>query len=157
MNQPQELPAGIGVVFPFRKEEDWKTIIKIAQDTARISPASRRDDIGVKRALYNYAKSRTILNFSSPKILAKLGDPQAAMTLEVVDPKAAAELAINIYKSRGHKPQLFDSAEIEIGIPETFMYFVLATGFPPLLFWPKYPDPDMLATMAPPKPWIDVE
>lgn len=149
------LPHGIGVVFPFPTEAAWRTIIQIVKATAGIKPVTKRNDEGVMRARYAPAVTKTILNFSSPQILARLGNPQAVMTLEVEDTHDAAALAADIFADAGYGSRIIDALDVEIGIPAGFMHFVLTDDFPPILFWPKNPDPELLEQMVPPEEWTD--
>jgi hypothetical protein len=150
------LPPGVGVVFPFNNEDNWRLVTRIIEATTGIRPMGRRDSEGVKRALYAEATTRTILNVSAPEILKRLGWPTAVMTLQVEDTKSGAKIAMDMYRAHGHAATMIDATDAEVGgVPRGFMYFVLVPTLVPLLFWPLNPDPDMMARMPRPEPWAD--
>ncbi len=63
-----------------------------------------------------------------------------------------------VYEESGLEPELIDGFHIDLGVPATFMYFVVTKVYPPLLFWPKNPDPKLVAHITPPlEPWRDDE
>ncbi|MBI3571987.1 hypothetical protein HY091_00410 [Candidatus Kaiserbacteria bacterium] len=147
--------TGVGAVFPFADENAWHVVIRVIEETAGIRPVGRRDTKGVKRALYAPAMNRTILNVSAARILERLGYPMAAMTLEVDYPLVAAHTAADLFLDAGFAARILDSADIELGIPRGFMYFVLAEKIVPILFWPRDPDPALLAQIPGVQPWED--
>lgn len=151
----QSLPRGIGVVIPCASEENWRLLVRIMKEAAGISPVGRRDSGEVKRALYAPSISRAIINVSSASILARLGYPTAALTVEAEDPRLAAEAALELYHEHDRPAEIVDGGEVELGIPSGFMYFVLAPGFPPILFWPAHPDPELVVRIPRPEPWTD--
>ena len=81
-------------------------------------------------------------------MLERLGNPQAIVTVEVEDTKAAANLAVEIFSEFLLGVRSLDAEEIEIGIVPNFMHFVLIPGEVPILFWPKHPDPELIAQMS---------
>ncbi len=93
VDEPKELPAGIGTIFLFSSELGMKAVIKIVQAAADLNPEFGRADAETKRAVYAHGKSRTVLNFTSPSFTQRLGNPEVIMTLEVDDPLGSAQIA----------------------------------------------------------------
>ena len=153
----QNLMPGIGIVLPFSSKRTRDAYIKVIEKTSGIRPTHKRNDEYVRRALYGYGRSRSILNFSAANVLEKLGNPTAAMTLEVDSPGSAATQAIEIFGAQGIGARKIDAGSIEIGIEPDFMYFVLVTGGVPILFWPNNPDPKVIEKMAKPELWSNDE
>lgn len=154
MNEQQLLPT-IGAVWPFATLERRDIYIKIGTETAKISPVARRDTPGVQRALYEPGITRTIMNCSSPQILAKLRNPVAVMTMQVNDPAAAAVTARRIFAEHNISADVMDSEEVELGIAPDFMYFVVPSAgrLVPILFWPLHPDPKVVERIPKPEAW----
>lgn len=150
-----ELAPGIGVVVPFTRKATRDIYIAIFKAVAGLSPAFRRDDKSVQRALYAPARSRAILNCTTSAVLDRLGWPTTILTVEVDNPKVAADLACRMFQDKKIETTVLDAVEVEIGIPEGFMYFVLPLDEPAILCWPKKPDLAMIAKLTPPEPWTD--
>jgi|SRR5581483_6032764 len=145
--------VGVGAVFPTKSLKLRDTIVRAIAESAGIVPVGKRVNEGVSRALYAPATTRTIINCSSEKILERLGNPDVVMTLTVKDPRAASLIAKSVMENAEYSVRVVDSAEVELGIPKGFMYFLLSDNFVPILFWPATPTTADMKGIASPEEW----
>ena len=80
----------------------------------------------------------------------------SATAIEVDDPTAAALRAKEIFQEAGLVARVHTHPEPEF--PDGFITFVSSRSLDgiAILFWPKNPDPAVLATFAKPESWTDV-
>lgn len=80
------------------------------------APRFRIDSDQVDRTVFT---NGTIINYPHPDMLARLGDPAAALGFVVPDPDAAARAAIDMLQRRGFHAELVLDAEP--GLPIAFV------------------------------------
>ena len=83
----------------------------------------RADSGGVLRTIL---WDGTIINHSTPEVLAKLGHPAAAIGLVAADPDKAAQAAAEFLRARGFEAEVV--GEVEAGLPITFVRTDALTG-----------------------------
>ena len=138
----EELPVGIGLIVVCGDLRLRNTLIRAIQAAGGPSPVRKGNTKAVKRAYYDPAQTRVIINAASPEIQEKLGPHCGVATITVGNPAAAAESARKVFQEAGYLARVHTDAEP--GLPDGFMAFlsVPALNGILLLFWPKMPDLD---------------
>lgn len=80
------------------------------------APRFRIDSEQVDRTVFT---NGTIINFPHPDMLARMGDPAAALGFVVADPDAAARAAVDLLQRRGFRADVVRDAEP--GLPIAFV------------------------------------
>lgn len=155
-----QLPTGIGLVFPTATAKAGNLLLQIIEATTSIEPSAQRHDASTKRAMIGPLQvNKVIVNVSAHAILQAFGYPSACLALESNDAGAYALGAASAAETEGFSARVTDAADVEVGVPENFMFFVEIrdwTGkmaLPLLLFPPNNPTPEQLRGMSPPGKW----
>ncbi len=98
------------------KSPEAKTVLVELLAQHGVNERFKADSGGVLRSIM---WDGTIINFSSPEIITKLGDASACIGLVSDDPKADAEKAALFLKERGFSAEVV--YEIEPGLPIVFV------------------------------------
>ncbi|HEX4104001.1 MAG TPA: hypothetical protein VHZ04_00795 [Candidatus Paceibacterota bacterium] len=121
--------------------------MRVLEETSGVAPVGKGHTPGVKRAYYEPAMSRAIINTASPAIQERLGFPVAIDVTEVENPMEAAQKAVEIFGRYGYFAKIID--DLETGLRKGFMAFVIVRELPhyALLYWPmeKNVTPEELA------------
>lgn len=117
---PLPFPDPGSRIFATPSAEAKATVVALLREHG-LSERFRFDTGGVQRSIM---WDGTIINWSTPEVMAKLGTPAASIGLVVTDPLASAEAAAIFLRTRGFQATVVRDAE-----PELPIVFVITDAF----------------------------